>query len=103
MSLLLLAVRHLKPSYFHLHLVLRLGLGCEENLFVKRHLKALTLLVLLVKKAVLAVSAGDELLLVLQRHFECVSYRQLLGCDVVETWAVLKLVLLLLWSLLTVI
>lgn len=103
MSLLLLAVRHLKPSYFHLHLVLRLGLGCEENLFVRRHLKDLTLLVLLVKKAVLAVSAGDELLLVLQRHFECVSYGQLLGCDVVETWAVLKLALLLLWSLLTVI
>jgi hypothetical protein len=69
LSLLLLAVRHLKPSYFHLHLVLRLGLGCQEKLFVRRHLKDLTLLVLLVKKAVLAVSAGDELLLVLQRHF----------------------------------
>jgi hypothetical protein len=77
-------------------------LGCQEKLFIRRQLKDLTLLVLLVKNAVLAVSARDELLLVMQRHFECVSDRQLLGCDVIETGAVGQLELLLRY-LLTVI
>lgn len=40
---------------------------------------------LLLNKTVVALFTGDELLLMLQRQFECVSYCQLLGLNVVKT------------------
>lgn len=52
----------------------------------------MALLVLLVNDAVLAVP--DELLLVVQRQFECVGDGQLLRCDVIQTGAVGELILL---------